>query len=100
MHSSMPKHLGHRLSRRGFVGAATGAAIAAPAFLRTPRSALAATDLDFTVWDYAVDIVQDNINRFQGANPEITVQLSEIVWQALHETMVNRFSTKTPTDVT
>jgi multiple sugar transport system substrate-binding protein len=100
MHSSMPKHLGHRLSRRGFVGAATGAAIAAPAFLRTPRSALAATDLNFTVWDYAVDIVQDNINRFQGANPEITVQLSEIVWQAFHETMVNRFSTKTPTDVT
>ena len=100
MQSSMPKHLGHRLSRRGFVGAATGAAIAAPAFLGTPRSALAATQLDFTVWDYSVDIVQDNINRFQEANPEITVQLSEIVWQAFHETMVNRFSTKTPTDVT
>jgi multiple sugar transport system substrate-binding protein len=100
MQSSTPKYLDHRLSRRGFVGAAAGAAIAAPAFLRTPRSALAATDLNFTVWDYAVDIVQDNINRFQGANPEITVQLSEIVWQAFHETMVNRFSTKTPTDVT
>ncbi len=69
MHSSTPKHLGHRLSRRGFVGAAAGAAIAAPAFLRTPRSALAATQLDFTVWNYAVDIVQDNIDLFQEANP-------------------------------
>ena len=100
MHSSTPKHLGHRLSRRGFVGAAAGAAIAAPAFLRTPRSALAATELDFTVWNYAVDIVQDNINRFQETNPEITVKLSDFVWQAFHETMVNRFISKTPTDVT
>jgi multiple sugar transport system substrate-binding protein len=100
MNSLTPKHLGHRLSRRGFVGAAAGAAVAAPAFLRTPRSALAATQLDFTVWNYAVDIVQDNINRFQEANSEITVQLSDFVWQAFHETMVNRFITKTPTDVT
>lgn len=99
MHSSKPKHLSHRLSRRGFVGAAAGAAVAAPAFLRSPRSALAATQLDFTIWNYAVDIVQDNINRFQELNPEITVQLSDFGWPIFRETMVNRFISKTPTDV-
>jgi hypothetical protein len=38
-------------------------------FLRSSRSALAATQLDFTIWNYAADIVQDNINRFQEINP-------------------------------
>jgi multiple sugar transport system substrate-binding protein len=88
----------HRLSRRAFVGGAA-AAVAAPVFLRTPRSAVAATQLDFTVWNYAVDIVQDNINRFQEINPEITVKVSDFGWPVFHETMVNRFISKTPTDV-
>ena len=57
-------------------------------------------NLDFTVWNYAVDIVQDNIDLFQEANPEITVQLSDFAWPVFHETMVNRFISKTPTDVT
>jgi multiple sugar transport system substrate-binding protein len=88
----------HRVSRRAVMGALAGAA-AAPLFLRTPRPALAATQLDFTVWNYAVDIVQDNIDRFQEINPEITVKLSDFAWPVFHETMVNRFISKTPTDV-
>ena len=88
----------HRVSRRAVMGAFAGAA-SAPLFLRTPRPALAATQLDFTVWNYAVDIVQDNIDRFQEINPEITVKLSDFAWPVFHETMVNRFISKTPTDV-
>jgi multiple sugar transport system substrate-binding protein len=88
----------HLLTRRVLVGGAA-AAIAAPVFLRSPRSAAAATNLDFTVWNYAVDIVQDNINRFQELNPEITVKVSDFGWPVFHETMVNRFISKTPTDV-
>jgi multiple sugar transport system substrate-binding protein len=91
--------LGHRLHRRTFVGTAAAAAIV-PTFLRTPQSALAATHLDFTVWDYAIDIIQDNINRFQEKYPGNEVTLSSFGWPVFHETMVNRFISKTPTDVT
>ena len=51
-----------------FAGGAA-AALAAPAILRSPRSAAAATNLDFVIWNYAEDIVQDNINIFQGGQP-------------------------------
>ena len=90
---------GHRLSRRAFVGAA-GAAVAAPVLLRAPRPAAAATELNFTVWNYAIDIIQDNIDRFQETQPDVTVKLSDFGWPVFHETMVNRFISKTPTDVT
>ena len=55
-------------SRRTFAGGAA-AALAAPAILRSPRSAAAATNLDFVIWNYAEDIVQDNINIFQESEP-------------------------------
>ncbi|HEU0116869.1 MAG TPA: hypothetical protein VFQ80_19400, partial [Thermomicrobiales bacterium] len=86
-----------RLSRRGVLGGA--AALALPAFLSGRRAASAATNLDFVVWSYAVDLVQDNIKLFQQANPDIAVALSDFAWNAYHETMVNRFQSKTPTDV-
>lgn len=88
-----------RLHRRSFLGATAGAAIAAPAFLRAPQSAAAAAALDFTIWNYASDIVQDNIDIFQEINPEITVTLSDFGWPVFRETMVNRFISRTPTDV-
>ena len=40
-------------------------------------------------------IVQDNINIFQGAYPDVSVKLSSFTWQTFHETMVNRFRSKT-----
>ncbi|MGH2531165.1 MAG: ABC transporter substrate-binding protein [Thermomicrobiales bacterium] len=86
-----------RISRRHLAGAA--AALAGAAALRAPRPASAAVDLDFVVWNYAVDIVQDNINLFQEQFPDITVNLSDFAWPAFHETMVNRFQSDTPTDV-
>ncbi|MGH2561654.1 MAG: ABC transporter substrate-binding protein [Thermomicrobiales bacterium] len=88
---------GPRISRRNLVGGA--AALASAAALRAPRSASAAVDLDFVVWNYAVDIVQDNINLFQEQFPDVTVNLSDFAWPAFHETMVNRFQSDTPTDV-
>ena len=91
---------GHRFSRRGLIGAAASAALLPPALHLTARPAAAAADLDFTVWNYAVDIIQDNIDLFQEANQGITVKLSDFGWPVFHETMVNRFISKTPTDVT
>jgi multiple sugar transport system substrate-binding protein len=86
------------ISRRTFAGGAA-AALAAPALLRAPRSAGAATNLDFVIWNYAEDIVQDNINIFQGVYPDVSVKLSSFTWQTFHETMVNRFRSNTATDV-
>lgn len=103
--TAMRRVAGSRMNRRAFMGAAAGAAgaaVAVPALLRSPRMASAAqeaTPLDFTVWNYAVDIVQDNVNRFQEINPGITVTVSDFGWPVFHETMVNRFISKTPTDV-
>lgn len=87
-----------RLNRRAFVGG-SAATLALPAVLRGPLSAVAATELDFVVWNFAVDIVQDNIDIFQQAYPDISVTLSDFAWPQFHETMVNRFQSNTPTDV-
>ncbi|CAN5673328.1 hypothetical protein BH23CHL5_BH23CHL5_17680 [soil metagenome] len=87
-----------RASRRALLGSA--AALTAPAMLRSARGAVAQdTNLDFTIWNYAEDIVQDNINTFQEMNPGVTVSLSSFAWPEFHSTMVNRFSSRTPTDV-
>jgi len=88
---------GAQVSRRGFLGGA--AALAGAAALNVPRRVAAATNLDFVVWNYAVDIIQDNINLFQEKYPDVTVKLSDFAWPAFHETMVNRFQSETPTDV-
>jgi multiple sugar transport system substrate-binding protein len=87
-----------RISRRSLLGGAA-AAMAVPAALRAPRPAAAATNLDFTVWSYAIDLIQDNINIFQTNNPDVAVKLSDFAWPVFHETMVNRFQSKTSTDV-
>ena len=55
-----------RIDRRKLLGG-SAAALAAPALLRAPHSALAqAESLDFTIWNYAEDIVQDNIDALPG----------------------------------
>ncbi len=87
-----------RLNRRAFVGG-SAAGLALPTFLRGPRSALAAAELDFVVWNFAVDIVQDNIDIFEQTYPDVSVTLSDTAWPQFHETMVNRFQSNTPTDV-
>ncbi|MGD9710644.1 MAG: ABC transporter substrate-binding protein [Thermomicrobiales bacterium] len=88
-----------RLDRRALLGGAAGLA-AGSAALNMPRGVSAqTTDLDFTIWNYAEDIVQDNINIFQEANPGINVTLSSFAWPEFHTTMVNRFQSGTPTDV-
>lgn len=89
-----------RIDRRKLLGG-TAAALAAPALLRAPNAALAQDEsLDFTIWNYAEDIVQDNIELFQQANPGVTVSMSSFAWPEFHTTMVNRFTSNTPTDVT
>jgi multiple sugar transport system substrate-binding protein len=88
------------MSRRKLLGT-TAAAAAAPAIIRSPRGSVAQeiTNLDFTIWNYAEDIVQENIDVFEGIYPDVTVNLSSFAWPEFHATMVNRFQAGTPTDV-
>lgn len=87
-----------RCSRRTLLGGTAALAVAASAQRRNSL-ALAATNLDFVVWSYNVQLVQDNIKQFQQQYPELTVKLSDFPWNNYHEVMVNRFQSKTPTDV-
>src|SRR3989442_1599704 len=84
--------------------AGAGAALAAlggagAGVMSLPRAVLAGPkviNLNFTVWSYSIDTIQDNINKFQTTyNNAITVKLNDVPWPQYHETMVNRLSSKT-----
>ena len=62
-------------------------------------SASAQAELDFSVWNYSLDIVQDNIANFEEQNPDIDVTLSDYTWPDYHDTMVLRFRGNNAPDV-
>lgn len=55
--------------------------------------------LEFVVWNYSLETIQDNIDQFQAANPNINVHLTSYSWNTYHDTMVLRFKGKTKTDI-
>ena len=64
-----------------------------------PGFAQAATELDFVVWNYSLETIQDNIKKFAAANPGITVGLTDYTWPDYFDTRMLRFRGNTPTDV-
>jgi len=50
------------------------------------------TSLDFVVWSYGLETIQDNIVNFQTANPECQINLKDYSWLDYHDTMVGRFA--------
>ena len=65
---------------------------AAPAETEAPPEAAAPTSLDFVVWSYGIETIQDNIKNFQAANPECQINLQDYSWLDYHDTMVGRFA--------
>jgi len=55
--------------------------------------------LEFVVWNYSLETIQDNIKQFEQAYPDIRVNLTDYTWPTYHDTMVLRFKGKTQTDV-
>jgi ABC-type glycerol-3-phosphate transport system substrate-binding protein len=55
--------------------------------------------LEFTVWNYSLDTIQDNARQFEEANPGIKVNITDYTWQDYHDSLVLRFRGGTPTDV-
>jgi multiple sugar transport system substrate-binding protein len=48
--------------------------------------------LDFVVWSYGIETIQDNIKNFEAANPGVTINLQDYSWLEYHDTMVGRFT--------
>jgi multiple sugar transport system substrate-binding protein len=52
--------------------------------------------LDFVVWSYGIETIQDNIANFQEANPDCEINLQDYSWLDYHDTMVGRFAAGDP----
>lgn len=84
-------------------GCGAPAVEAPPAEATTPPTEQAAapaggepTSLDFVVWSYGIETIQDNIKNFQTANPECQINLQDYSWLEYHDTMVGRFAGGNP----
>ena len=55
--------------------------------------------LNLVSWSYGVEIVRDNIGKFEQKYPGVSVKYSDFSWATYHDAMVARFTSKTPTDV-
>ncbi len=55
--------------------------------------------LEFVVWNYSLDTIQDNVAQFEAANPGIKVNVTDYTWPDYHDSMVLRFRGGTQTDI-
>jgi multiple sugar transport system substrate-binding protein len=85
------------LTRRRLLGATTAGAAAG--MLPWQARGQAATDLNFVVWNYSLDTIQDNIKKFEAGNPGTAVTLTDYTWNDYFDTMMLRFRGSTPTHV-
>ena len=75
--------------------------IAAAALLAAPSGAALAEDitLEFVVWNYSLDVIEDNARQFEAENPGIRVNITDYTWPDYHDSLVLRFRSGTTTDV-
>ncbi len=76
-----------------------GLAIAAIVMAGVTARANAEVTLEFVVWNYSLDTIQDNIKKFEALNPGIKVHLTDYTWPDYHDTMVLRLRGATRSDV-
>ncbi len=55
--------------------------------------------LDFVVWSYSIETIQDNIKRFEKANPAIQIKLADHSWFDYHDIMATKFTSGNAPDV-
>jgi multiple sugar transport system substrate-binding protein len=85
------------LSRRRLLGATAAGATAG--LLPWHARGQAATNLNFVVWNYSLDTIQDNIKTFEARTPGVSVTLTDYTWNDYFDTMMLRFRGSTPTQV-
>lgn len=76
--------------------AAATEAPAAPAATEAPAAVAAPVTMDFVVWSYGIETINDNIKNFQALNPNITLTLKDYSWLEYHDTMVGAFAANNP----
>ena len=59
----------------------------------------AAGNLNFVVWSYEVETIQDNIKQFEQANPGITINLADHSWFDYHDILATKFTGGNAPDV-
>src|SRR5688572_17301327 len=74
-------------------------AIAAAGAAAHPAAAQEEITLEFVVWNYSLDTIQDNARQFEAENLGIKVNITDYTWPDYHDSMVLRFRGGTPTDV-
>lgn len=77
---------------------ATATMLAGAVLAAQPAAAQDIT-LEFVVWNYALDTIQDNIRLFEEANPGIKVNVTDYTWPDYQDSLVLRFRGGTQTDV-
>jgi multiple sugar transport system substrate-binding protein len=85
-------------SRLLATGALLGGAMIASVMLAQPSAAEDIT-LEFVVWNYSLDTIQDNAKKFEAENPGIKVHITDYTWPDYQDSMLLRFRGGTPTDV-
>ena len=55
--------------------------------------------LEFVVWNYSLETVQDNVRQFEEANPGIKVNVTDYAWPDYNDSLILRIRGNTPTDV-
>ena len=74
---------------------ATEAATQPPA-VATEAPAAQPVAMDFVVWSYGIETINDNIKNFQTMYPNITITLKDYSWLDYHDTMVAAFAANNP----
>src|SRR5690606_12493626 len=55
--------------------------------------------LEFIVWNYSLETVQDNVKKFEAENPGIKVKVTDYTWPDYQDSLILRIRGGTPTDV-
>ncbi|TLY05157.1 MAG: carbohydrate ABC transporter substrate-binding protein [Thaumarchaeota archaeon] len=65
----------------------------------TTTSSAGPIRIDFFIWQYGVQMVQDNVARYNAAHPESNVVLSSVPQETYGDDVISRFSSAVPTDI-
>src|SRR3546814_5444539 len=75
------------------------ALVAAPVAMASGPAPAQDVTLEFVVWNYSLDTIQDNVRQFEEQNPGIRVNDTDYTWPDYHDRLVLRLRGRTTTDV-
>lgn len=61
-----------------------------------PATVGGAVDMDFVVWSYGIETINDNIKNFEAITPNTKITLKDYSWLEYHDTMVGAFAANNP----